>query len=44
MTKKLKKEIAIFIDFKADESYTPNKISIRTGTTLQDLKVKNYTF
>jgi len=29
----------LFIDFKNDESYTPNKISIRAGTTLQDLKV-----
>lgn len=31
-------EIAIQLDFKQDESYTPNKISIRAGTSLQDLK------
>ena len=35
-------EVALYIDFKNDESYTPNKISVRAGTTLQDLKVLNY--
>ena len=37
--KKIKvSEIAIYLDFKQDESYTPNKISIRAGTNMQDLK------
>eukprot|EP01017_Pseudomicrothorax_dubius_P019436 TRINITY_DN2137_c0_g1_i18.p1 TRINITY_DN2137_c0_g1~~TRINITY_DN2137_c0_g1_i18.p1 ORF type:complete len:186 (-),score=40.00 TRINITY_DN2137_c0_g1_i18:12-569(-) len=31
-------ELAIYLDFKSDESYTPNKISIRAGINLQDLK------
>ena len=31
-------EIAIFTDFKLDESYTPAKISIRAGTTFHDLQ------
>ncbi|EGR29293.1 hypothetical protein IMG5_159070 [Ichthyophthirius multifiliis] len=34
-------EIAIQLDFKTDESYTPSKISIRAGTNLQDLTVQN---
>ena len=29
--------VAIYSDFKLDESYTPNKISIRVGTSLSDL-------
>ena len=29
----------MYIDFKSDESYTPNKISIKAGTVFQDLKV-----
>ncbi len=29
----------MYLDFKQDESYTPNKISIRAGTNIQDLKV-----
>jgi len=33
------KEIAMYLDFKTDESYTPNKISVRAGNNLQDLKV-----
>ncbi len=28
----------MFLDFKSDESYTPNKISIRAGSQLQDMK------
>mmetsp|Transcript_43774 Transcript_43774/g.68522 ORF Transcript_43774/g.68522 Transcript_43774/m.68522 type:complete len:131 (+) Transcript_43774:468-860(+) len=32
------KEIAIFCDFKHDESYTPSKISIRAGTHFHDLQ------
>eukprot|EP00965_Chrysotila_dentata_P147455 4867642-Pleurochrysis_carterae.AAC.2 len=31
-------EIAIYTDFKLDESYTPAKISIRAGTTFHDLQ------
>ena len=27
-------EIVLYLDFKSDESYTPNKISIRAGTSL----------
>jgi anaphase-promoting complex subunit 10 len=30
--------ISIYTDFKLDESYTPNKISIRSGTTFHDLQ------
>ena len=37
--KKYMKEIAMYLDFKTDESYTPNKISVRAGNNLQDLKV-----
>jgi len=36
--KKMKiKELSIYTDFNLDESYTPNKISIRAGTTTEDL-------
>jgi anaphase-promoting complex subunit 10 len=31
-------QIAMYLDFKSDESYTPNKISIKGGLNLQDLK------
>eukprot|EP01102_Stenamoeba_stenopodia_P020071 TRINITY_DN7712_c0_g1_i2.p1 TRINITY_DN7712_c0_g1~~TRINITY_DN7712_c0_g1_i2.p1 ORF type:complete len:192 (-),score=32.50 TRINITY_DN7712_c0_g1_i2:29-604(-) len=31
-------EIAIYADFSLDESYTPQAISIRSGTTFHDLK------
>ncbi|CAD8079269.1 unnamed protein product [Paramecium primaurelia] len=31
-------EVALYLDFKQDESYTPNKLSIRTGTNIQDMK------
>ena len=30
-------QICIYLDFQLDESYTPKKISIRTGTSLHDL-------
>lgn len=30
--------IAIYTDYKLDESYTPAKISIRSGTTFHDLQ------
>jgi hypothetical protein len=29
----------MYLDFKTDESYTPNRISVRAGNNLQDLKV-----
>lgn len=28
----------MYLDFKLDESYTPNKISIRAGSGVHDLK------
>eukprot|EP01083_Nonionella_stella_P022799 63033_1 len=31
-------DIALYADFKLDESYTPNKLSIRVGTSFDDLK------
>ena len=31
-------EIALYTDFRLDESYTPSKISIRAGTCLADLQ------
>ncbi|OQR82974.1 anaphase-promoting complex subunit 10 [Achlya hypogyna] len=30
-------EVALYLDYKLDESYTPRKISIRAGTTYHDL-------
>ncbi|KAJ7521220.1 hypothetical protein O6H91_19G042900 [Diphasiastrum complanatum] len=32
------KQIAIYVDFKHDESYTPNKISVRAGNSFYDLR------
>ncbi|GMG15385.1 unnamed protein product [Phytophthora fragariaefolia] len=32
------KEVALYLDYKLDESYTPKKIAIRVGSTLHDLK------
>ncbi|GAB9462801.1 hypothetical protein Gpo141_00000284 [Globisporangium polare] len=32
------KEVALYLDYKLDESYTPKKISIRCGSTVHDLK------
>jgi len=32
------KELQLFCDFKKDESYTPNKVSIRAGTGFHDLR------
>ena len=32
------KEIAIYTDYKLDESYTPASISIRAGTTFHDIQ------
>lgn len=31
-------EVALFTDYKLDESYTPTKISIRVGNTFSDLR------
>jgi hypothetical protein len=33
-------EVAFHCNFKQDESYTPQKVVIRTGTTLHDLVVR----
>lgn len=30
--------LAIYLDYKHDESYTPNRISVRAGTCFHDLK------
>ena len=35
--KTLVQNVCIFTDYKSDESYTPSKISIRAGNSLQDL-------
>lgn len=32
-------QIAIFTDYRQDESYTPNKIAIRAGSHFHDLQV-----
>eukprot|EP00854_Cymbomonas_tetramitiformis_P013137 gene13137-15509_t len=32
------KELEVYADFKQDESYTPNKISIRAGNSFHDLR------
>lgn len=32
-------EVRLYLDYKLDESYTPNKLSIRAGSSFQDLKV-----
>ena len=31
-------EIAMYLDFKTDESYTPSKISIRVGNSFYELQ------
>lgn len=36
-------QVAINVDFKVDESYTPNKISIRAGNSFHDLRVPTHT-
>jgi anaphase-promoting complex subunit 10 len=30
--------VAMFLDYSMDESYTPNRIAIRVGTSFYDLK------
>lgn len=32
-------ELAMYVDFKSDESYTPAKVAVRVGTGHHDLKV-----
>ncbi len=32
------KELAIYLDFKTDESYTPQKISIRANNSFHELQ------
>lgn len=36
--KTLVQNVCIFVDYKSDESYTPSKISIRVGNSLDSLK------
>ena len=31
-------ELGLLLDFKLDESYTPNKVAVRAGATFHDLK------
>ncbi|BBN12628.1 anaphase-promoting complex subunit 10 [Marchantia polymorpha subsp. ruderalis] len=31
-------QLALYVDFKLDESYTPNKISVRAGNSFHDLR------
>jgi hypothetical protein len=33
-------EVRLYLDYKADESYTPSKLSIRAGSAYHDLKVR----
>eukprot|EP00826_Nyctotherus_ovalis_P006458 TRINITY_DN11532_c0_g3_i3.p3 TRINITY_DN11532_c0_g3~~TRINITY_DN11532_c0_g3_i3.p3 ORF type:complete len:104 (+),score=27.15 TRINITY_DN11532_c0_g3_i3:287-598(+) len=38
-------EVSMYLDFKTDESYTPSKISIRSGNSfyeLQEIKVVDF--
>jgi anaphase-promoting complex subunit 10 len=38
-------EVAIYLDFKTDESYTPSKISVRVGNSFYELQeVKHIDF
>eukprot|EP00884_Botryococcus_braunii_P009391 jgi/Botrbrau1/18453/Bobra.0072s0036.1 len=32
------REVAVYLDFKLDESYTPKRISVRVGTSFYDLR------
>lgn len=34
-----RQELRIYTDYKQDESYTPQRMSVRVGTTFHDLKV-----
>jgi hypothetical protein len=31
-------QVSLYLDYRADESYTPKKLCIRAGTTLHDLR------
>lgn len=33
-------EVAIYVDHKLDESYTPNKVSLRAGNSHHDFRVR----
>ena len=33
-------EVAIYTDYKLDESYTPTRISVRGGTNFNDLQAE----
>jgi hypothetical protein len=35
-----RQELALYVDFKLDESYTPKNISIRAGNSVQDMKAR----
>jgi anaphase-promoting complex subunit 10 len=35
-------EVTMYLDYKQDESYTPQRISIRAGTCYQDLQVRSF--
>jgi hypothetical protein len=35
------KLVVLYVDFKLDESYTPSKISIRSGDGFHNLKVSS---
>ncbi len=38
-------EVSMYLDFKTDESYTPSKISIRSGNSfyeLQEIKIVDF--
>jgi hypothetical protein len=37
-----RQELEIYADFKQDESYTPNKISVRAGNSFHDLRVRAF--
>ena len=45
MKKMRVQDVALYLDFKTDESYTPSKISIRSGNSfyeLQEIKVVDF--
>lgn len=31
-------QVALLLDFKLDESYTPSRVAVRAGTTVHDLR------
>jgi hypothetical protein len=35
-------EVRLYLDYKADESYTPSRLSIRAGSAYHDLKVRQH--